>query len=64
MATDLLGAEIDGHVLLALVVLLKSITLGLVDDGQDGGNGLADNLAAMVNIAHTRGSTTGQCRGE
>ena len=42
----LLVSEIDGLVLLALVMLANMVTLSLVDDSQHTSDGLADNLAS------------------
>ena len=42
---NLLVAQVSGLVLLALVVLADVIALGLVDDGQDARDGLANDLA-------------------
>lgn len=44
--TDLLVAKVRRLVLLALVELANVVTLGLVDDRQDAGNVLANNLTA------------------
>lgn len=43
----LLGAEVEGQVLLVLVVLAEVLPLLLVHDSQDPGNGLADSVAGV-----------------
>lgn len=43
--TYLLGAEVEGHVLLASKVGLERVTLTLADKRVDAGNGLADRRA-------------------
>jgi hypothetical protein len=62
-ATDgagLLGTEIQGSVLLALVEQTKLVTLGLVDDSQDTGDSLASSTTIIqVSKIHGMGYDTG-----
>lgn len=48
MLTHLLGAKVEGLVLLASKVRLERVTLTLADEGVDTGNGLADRRAANM----------------
>lgn len=50
--TSLLGAEVEGKVLLVLVEQAHVVSLLGVDDGQDTGNGLANIVAIVKEHCH------------